>query len=191
MPQGRHDAMSPAMAPTKPVPIERVASFPPISDAGAHTLILGSMPGVESLRMGQYYAHPRNAFWRLIGDLTGRDMQLPYPERVAVLLAHGIAVWDVLDSCVRRGSLDTAIDPASIRLHDFRSFYSAHPQVDRVFFNGAYAEATYQRHVPATLAPTQLHLRYQRLPSTSPANATHRYRDKLAAWRAILPAPPA
>jgi hypoxanthine-DNA glycosylase len=98
--------------------------FPPIADENTHTLILGSFPGIASLDAAQYYAHPRNQFWRLIGTVIGEPLhELPYDERVLKLLAHGIGLWDVLAACEREGSLDTAIrhanpnDFAAFRLH--------------------------------------------------------------------------
>ncbi len=88
-------------------------SFPPIANARARVLILGSMPGVASLEAGQYYAHPRNAFWRLVGDVAGRELAaLPYDDRLAALLDARIGLWDVIASAERAGSLDAAIrDP--------------------------------------------------------------------------------
>ena len=161
-----------------------VQSFPPIEDGGARLLILGSMPGKESLRAGQYYAHPRNAFWPIMGELAGADPVLPYPARVAALQAAGIALWDVLASCTRAGSLDSAINAASIVPNDFAAFFSAHPGITWVFFNGAMAEKVFHQRVRDSLEASAL--RYQRLPSTSPANAGMSYAQKLEVWRGIF-----
>ena len=155
-------------------------SFPPIVGEGAHTLVLGNMPSVMSLAAHQYYGNPRNAFWRITGDIFGFSADAPYDRRVTVLMAHGIAVWDALRSCRRIGSLDSAIEPDSMVPNDFHSFFAAHPGVSRVLFNGAAAEKNYYRFVDP--APD---LRYRRLPSTSPAQ-TMRYADKLAIWREAL-----
>ena len=153
--------------------------FPPIIADGATTLILGNMPSVMSLGAQQYYANPRNAFWRITGEIVGFDAAAPYEERVSALTAHGIAVWDVLRSCLRVGSLDSAVEPESMVANDFHGLFERHPTITSVYFNGAAAEKNYHRLVPS--APD---LRYLRLPSTSPAQ-TMRYADKLAAWRVI------
>ena len=110
----------------------RIQCFPPIADAGATVLILGSMPGEESLRAGQYYAHPRNAFWPIMGDLFGAGPGLDYAARARVLKSNGIALWDVLASCARDGSLDSAIAGDSILANDFPAFFLAHPGIARV-----------------------------------------------------------
>jgi hypoxanthine-DNA glycosylase len=162
----------------------RIRSFPPVARRDAHTLILGSMPGAASLAAGRYYAHPRNAFWRIVADLLGFAAEAPYPERKRALQGAGIALWDVLHSCVREGSLDTRIDDASEVAHDFRAFFRTHPRIERVFFNGAKAEASFRRHVvPGLRHSPSMH----RLPSTSPAHAALDEGRKRAAWRAILP----
>lgn len=159
-----------------------VHSFEPLGDERATTLILGSMPGVVSLKVQQYYAHPQNAFWKIMGELFGAGPNLPYPERVQRLCDSRVAVWDVLELCTRDGSLDSAIVESSIVANDFEGFFRTHPGIDRVFFNGAKAEASYQRYVPPAEGVT-----YTRLPSTSPANASMRFEDKLAAWRVVTP----
>jgi len=162
-----------------------IHSFAPVADAKAQLLILGSMPGVESLRAGQYYAHPRNAFWRIMGDLIGATPDLPYEKRVNRLTRSGIALWDVLAACTREGSLDAAIDEESIIANDLVSFLAQHPRITRVFFNGATAERCFVRHVQPALESGILQL--QRLPSTSPAHAAMSYSEKLQAWRCIMP----
>lgn len=165
-----------------------VRSFPPVADRSSRLLILGSMPGVASLRAGEYYAHPRNAFWRIMGDLLGVDPGAPYRERLAALLAEGIALWDVLASCARAGSLDADIDEASIVANPLARFLRAHPRIRTVCFNGAKAEAAFRRHVLPELASERGQLAFHRLPSTSPANASIAYPRKLAAWRAACSA---
>lgn len=141
------------------------------------------MPGEESLRAGEYYAHPRNAFWKLMGDLFNAGPELPYIERTRQLKKSGIALWDVLASCVRKGSLDSAIAADSITANDFQTFFAGHRNVTRVFFNGAKAEHSFQRHVMPGLPA--LPLQFTRLPSTSPAHAARSYAQKLMAWRVI------
>ncbi len=161
-----------------------IQCFPPIEDAAARILVLGSMPGKESLRAQQYYAHPRNAFWTILGKLVGATPALAYDDRTAALKSAGIALWDVLASCTRDGSLDSAIDATSTTPNDFAAFFRAHPGITRVYFNGAMAESCFRKLVlpSQTFRP----LNYQRLPSTSPANAAIPYQRKLDAWRVLL-----
>jgi hypoxanthine-DNA glycosylase len=162
-----------------------VYSFPPIASGTARVLILGTMPGRVSLRERQYYAHPQNAFWRIIGGILGFDPAIPYEARVAVLQSAGIAIWDVLRSCIRPSSLDSAIDPSSAVPNDFATFLAEHRQIRRICFNGATAEALYRKHVRLCLAP-QPNVQHVRLPSTSPANASVPLPEKIRAWEAIL-----
>jgi len=162
-------------------------SFPPVADSSARVLILGSMPGAASLTAQQYYAHPRNAFWRIMGDLIGAGPDLPYAQRLEKLKAAGIALWDVIAECHRPGSLDSAIVGASVMANDFSAFLAVHRSIDRVFFNGGAAETNFRRHVLPQLE--NLGLSYGRLPSTSPAHAARAYAEKLAAWRVIVEPP--
>lgn len=161
-----------------------IYSFPPVATPTAHTLILGSMPGDASLRAGQYYAHPRNLFWPILGELIGAHPTLAYADRLQRLGEAGIALWDVLQCCEREGSLDTRIDPRSIVPNDFLGFLKQHPHITRIFFNGAMAETSFRRHVLKSLAQPQL--TYQRLPSTSPANAGYSFARRLDAWRTLI-----
>ena len=164
--------------------MSHIYSFPPIEDVTARVLILGSMPGKESLRAQQYYAHPRNAFWRIMSDLINASPTLPYEARIEIVKQAGIAVWDVLDSCVRASSMDADIDTTSINPNNFEAFFLTHPHVTHVFFNGALAEKCYQMHIMPGLQAQPLH--YSRLPSTSPAHAAMPYEKKLNAWKDIL-----
>jgi double-stranded uracil-DNA glycosylase len=163
-----------------------VQSFPPIANARARVLILGSMPGRASLAAGQYYAHPQNLFWRILGEVTGAAASSTYAVRTRALKSCGIALWDVLQSCAREGSLDAAIDDATIRANDFRSFYRAHPRIAHVFFNGAKAEACYRKHVQPLLADAPAPPICHRLPSTSPANASMTRAHKQRVWQQAL-----
>lgn len=164
----------------------RISGFAPIFTADAHTLILGSMPGGESLKQGQYYANPRNVFWRIMSTLTGNENDLPYERRLQMLNDHRIALWDVLHSCERAGSLDSAIEVSSAQANDFRGFLAMNSNIRRIFFNGTFAEVCYRKHVLPQLSPAQAGIAIQRLPSTSPANASVRYEDKLRAWGVIF-----
>jgi hypoxanthine-DNA glycosylase len=168
--------------------INRVYSFPPISAPNTKVLILGSMPGEKSLLMNQYYAHPQNVLWRIMGDLLGAGRELAYDERVQKVLAKGIGMWEVLESCHRPGSLDSAINPLTMQPNNFNAFYADHPKVTHVFFNGGLAADAYKRRVMPTLLPQYGYIQYERLPSTSPAHASRNYQQKLEAWRRVLEA---
>ncbi len=163
--------------------MRRIAGFAPVAATDARILILGSMPGAASLAAGEYYAHPRNLFWPILGALVGAHPQLPYQQRLLVLQHAGIALWDVIANCVRPGSLDARIDPASIVVNDFARFFAAHPQIARIGCNGAAAATAFGRHVAPTLVRE---LPLLRLPSTSPAHAALSFEAKLAAWRVLL-----
>lgn len=162
--------------------------FPPVSDATARVLILGSMPGEASLRAQRYYAHPRNAFWPIMGELLGFPVaETGYAERCGRLTRAGIALWDVLAACTRRGSLDTSIVASSMVVNDFAAFFADHPRVDCVCFNGGLAERVYRQRVLPSLPEPAAALRLRRMPSTSPANAALTLGAKTAAWREVLP----
>ncbi len=166
-----------------------VRSFLPIADEGARILILGSMPGVASLAAGEYYAHPRNAFWPLMGELVGAGPELPYDARCEKLRVASIAVWDVLRECRREGSLDARIETATEVANDFSALLNDCPQIERIGFNGQKAETAFHRHVAKTLPEEQLaRLAFARLPSTSPAHASLRFEEKLRMWKAWLQA---
>ncbi|HEX5051676.1 MAG TPA: DNA-deoxyinosine glycosylase [Planctomycetota bacterium] len=163
-----------------------VSSFRPIAAADARVLILGSMPGVRSLRERQYYAHPQNAFWSILGAVCGFSPSLAYRERTRLLVEHGIALWDVLHSCERPGSLDSSIVAASRRANDFASFFRRHPDIAVVLCNGGTAFSLYGRTVVPALPGPFAELPCVRMPSTSPAHAGLRPPQKLAAWREVL-----
>ena len=152
--------------------------FPPVVAESTHTLILGSFPGEASLAATQYYAHPRNQFWRLLGAVIGEPLhEFDYPPRLEHVLKHGIGVWDVLAACTREGSLDVAIRNATP--NDFASFREYAPQLKKVCFNGKTA---------GRFAPVIAEAGYQTLvlPSSSPANAMLSFDQKLRLWREIL-----
>ena len=159
--------------------------FPPIAEHDAEILILGSLPGRKSLEMQQYYAHPQNAFWKLIARIYNRGSSLPYMQRVEVLTANRIALWDVLAAAERPGSLDSSIVSASARVNDFAAFYRNHPQVSRIYFNGRRAEELYRRFVLPGLSAEFAALRYVSMPSTSPAHAGMPFAEKLVRWKRI------
>lgn len=164
----------------------QVESFPPVASGVARVLILGSMPGKASLRAQQYYAHPQNAFWRIAGTIVGFDPAAPYEVRIGLLRAAGIALWDVLKSCTRESSLDSAIVPATAVPNDLPAFLGDHPQIRRICFNGAKAEALYTRLARPQLAASP-EVQHLRLPSTSPAHAALPFATKLQAWQVVRP----
>ena len=163
-----------------------IHGFAPLAGADSRLLILGSMPGAASLAAGEYYAHPRNAFWTIIDSVFGVRRALPYAARMQGLSAHGIALWDVLQSCERAGSLDAAIVAASIIANDFQAFFATYPRIERIAFNGAAAERAFQRHVQPPLGAAGRALPSRRLPSTSPAHAGMTLSGKIERWRAFL-----
>ncbi|MBS0423010.1 MAG: DNA-deoxyinosine glycosylase [Proteobacteria bacterium] len=160
-----------------------IYSFPPIAGNQAKILILGSMPGEASLAAQQYYAHQRNAFWPIMTQLLHIDPQASYQEKITALQSSPIALWDVLKSCKRTGSLDSMIESGTQISNDFPSFFSTHRKITHVFFNGGTAEASFKRYV---LPGSSLDLTFVRLPSTSPANARLSFDDKCKAWHNML-----
>jgi hypoxanthine-DNA glycosylase len=164
----------------------RLRGFPPIARSAATRLVLGSMPGEASLAKGEYYGHPRNAFWPILGALLGFDPDAPYVERCEALRRARIALWDVLACCERPGSLDADIVASSIVPNDFGTFFAAHPQIRIIYFNGSTAESAFRRHVRALLPERLRTLPGIRLPSTSPAHAGRSFEAKRAAWSCLL-----
>ena len=162
-----------------------VCSFPPIAAPDARVLILGSVPSIASLARQQYYGHPQNSFWPIMGRLFGAGREVPYEERKRILHERGVAVWDVLRECHREGSLDADILVESESPNDFAAFFHGHPQIATIFFNGQRSEAMFRRHVMPIIADLDRSLRYVRLPSTSPAHAGRNFAQKLAVWRAV------
>ena len=166
----------------------RCLGFAPLGDETATVLILGSMPGRESLRQRRYYGHPRNAFWPIMGSIYGAGPEYDYDERVDRLASRGVAVWDVLESCIRPGSLDSAIESESARCNDFAAYFANHTAIRRIVFNGRAAADLYRRHVMPALTVEYPH-RHCPAPSTSPAHATLSVADKCERWREALLAP--
>lgn len=162
--------------------------FAPLARTDARVLVLGSMPGVASLAAAEYYAHPHNVFWPIMTALVGVPADAPYGQRVAALTTRGVALWDVVATCRRPGSLDAAIEPDSIVPNDFAAFFARHPRIGAVFCNGSAALRLYRRLVLPDLAPAARALPLTGLPSTSPAHAARGFDAKLAAWRAVAAA---
>ena len=159
-------------------------SFAPVAGNHAKILILGSMPGEASLAANQYYAHHRNAFWPIITQWLKIHPDAPYEEKITALKSSQIALWDVLKSCKRTGSLDSMIEIDTQTINDFQSFFATHKKITHVFFNGGKAEACFKRYV---LAKNDLGLiKLSRLPSTSPANARLSFDDKCRIWHEMI-----
>lgn len=159
--------------------------FPPVARSDARVLILGSLPGRRSIAEQQYYAHPRNAFWPIMKELYG--IQGNYQDRIRQLVGNRIALWDVLQSSIRPGSLDASIALDSARVNDFNTFFREHVDVHVIAFNGKKAEQMFRKFVDP--GSTDSGIRQFGLPSTSPAYAAMPFSGKLAQWRqAIGPA---
>lgn len=165
--------------------MNEINCFTPIAREDAKVLILGSMPGVESLNQQQYYAHPRNSFWYIMATLFKFDLDADYNKRTAALIKNRIALWDVLNRCIRKGSLDTAIETDSIIRNDFLSFFKQHSKIKYVFFNGQKAEKEFKRFILPELGSEYDYLQFQILPSTSPAMANLNKDQKLEIWRQV------
>lgn len=155
-------------------------SFPPIAAPSARLLILGSLPGQESLRQQQYYAHPRNVFWRVMGALLDIPADSSYPQRCQALTDAGIALWDVCASAHRPGSLDGAIKSNSVVPNDIANFLAQHPKIQLICFNGGTAATLFRKHI-CLENPMQTH----QLPSTSPAHASLSFEEKVRRWSII------
>ena len=155
---------------------ERIVCFEPVAEQDARLLILGTMPSVESLRQSFYYAHPRNAFWPIMADVLGQLRPETVEEKKRLLTSHGIALWDVAHSCVRPGSLDSAI--RDVVANDFGALFARCPNIEKILFNGATAQKLFHRLVNALPVDCVL----AQMPSTSPAY-TLAYERKLALWR--------
>jgi len=162
--------------------VSRKRAFDPVVDANTRLLILGSLPGDASLRAGQYYGYPRNAFWRLLSGVVGRDLAaLSYEDRLAALMVAGVGLWDVIASAERPGSLDAAIRAPEAA--DLRGLVATLPALRAVAFNGDKAAKLGR----AVLADRPEGVALIDLPSSSPAHARP-FEEKAAAW-AVLSRP--
>lgn len=157
---------------------ELIKSFPPIVGDNPKVLILGSMPGVQSLKLEEYYGFGRNQFWKIMCDLFGFDSELSYGIRVEKLMENSIALWDVIHSCTRKGSLDTDIQ--NITVNDIPGFLKQHPSITSIYLNGGKAEQVLRKYYSSELEQYDV----IRLYSTSPASAIS-YQMKLEQWSQI------
>jgi hypoxanthine-DNA glycosylase len=166
---------------------ERSAGFAPIAAPDARVLILGSLPSIKSLQKHEYYGNPQNAFWRVMGELFDAGPEIPYAHRAEKLMHHRIAIWDVLLSSKRPGSMDAAIDLASATPNDFQMFYDEHPLLEMLCFNGKKAAELYERLVAPLGLSTIESVEFRTMPSTSPAYASMKLDEKVRYWSAIQP----
>jgi len=164
--------------PGEGAPACRLQGLAPVVRPHTRLLVLGSFPGVASLRAQQYYGHPQNHFWKILGALwTLPLMQMPYAERLAALQARGVGLWDVYGACEREGSLDADIRAAE--LNDFAALLRQCPLLEAIAHNGG-ESYRHARHTSAFGLPVY------KLPSTSPANASWSFDRKLAAWAEVM-----
>ncbi len=162
---------------SSPAPARRVG-LPPLTCADTRLLLLGSFPSVASLNAGQYYAHPRNQFWPLLGALFELDLAaMPYAARVDAVLRRGVGIWDVYAACRREGSLDTSITAGEA--NDLAGLVATLPRLQGIAHNGG-ASARFLRQTRGLAAQVW------QLPSSSPANASWSFARKLAAWRVVF-----
>lgn len=160
-------------------------SFAPLIGSQPHTLILGSMPSQISLDCQQYYANQNNAFWWIMTQIIACDDCLDYDRKTKLICDSGFAVWDVLASCQRKGSLDSNIQRSSETANDLLSLIQDNPSFRVIAFNGAAAKQIFMRHCSTILAEHP-QLRWRQLPSTSPAHAAMQKSEKLVVWREAL-----
>jgi len=156
-----------------------ISSFPPIIEKNAETLILGTMPGLTSLMKQEYYGHPQNAFWKIMFSIFDK---LPIPEefqeKINLLIKNKIALWDVLQLCERKGSLD--INIKNQIENDFDSLFAEYPNIKRILFNGKESHKYFVKKFGLIEGIT-----YYVMPSTSPAN-TVTFEKKLQFWSEVL-----
>ncbi|SIT95602.1 G/U mismatch-specific uracil-DNA glycosylase [Epilithonimonas bovis DSM 19482] len=157
--------------------MSRISSLPPIVDNSSKILILGSVPGVKSLQMQQYYAHPQNNFWKLMFHLLDTEFSSDYHTRLQLLKKHRIALWDVIESCERKGSKDT--DIKSEIDNDIQELINSHPNIKIIFCNGQKSYKNLLKVVGKNfIIPIVV------LPSTSPLH-TIKFEEKLEQWKII------
>jgi len=163
----------------------RISGFPLVVGERPRVLILGSVPSATSLARDEYYGLPQNAFWKIMGDLFGAGQNLPYAERLKIITCQGIALWDVLDSCYRKGSLDSAIDDRTAKTNDFEILFRDHCAITDVFFNGKKAASIFKQRIMPAIENSRPSKTFVTLPSTSPALASMTYAEKLDQWAAV------
>ena len=159
--------------------MQKISSFPPIANKDSKILILGSIPGVKSLEMQQYYAHPQNKFWKIICEIFNEEFTTNYQQRIEILEKHHIALWDVIDTCERKGSLDSEI--RNEEANKIEELLQNFPNIKAIFCNGQKSHKNLQK-----ILGKKFRLPIIVLPSTSPAYTGLSYFDKLNLWYIIL-----
>jgi len=159
--------------------MQKISSFPPIINKHSEILILGSIPGIRSLEMQQYYAHPQNKFWKIICEIFSEEFTTNYQQRIKILEKHHIALWDVIDTCERKGSLDSEI--RNEEANKIEELLQNFPNIKAIFCNGQKSYKNLQK-----ILGKKFRMPIIVLPSTSPAYAGLSYFDKLKSWYIIL-----
>lgn len=156
--------------------------LPPVVDTSTKVLIVGSMPGKLSLEKQQYYGNPRNHFWAIIGQIVKRTIPEDYKMRIELLKENGIGLWDTIESCERKGSLDAAI--RNEKPNDFKTLFKQYPNIELVLFNGGKAFEVFNKHIGVEVLDERA---YQKMPSTSPIPGKNikSFDEKLADWRVM------
>jgi len=160
-------------------------AFEAVESPDARVLILGTLPSVKSLERHEYYAHPRNAFWWIMGELIGAKPELTYKERLRRLRGSGIALWDVCRAAERAGSSDANILLETVEPNDFRAFLCEHSRIELICFNGQPAARLFRAKAFSQLASTRP-IQQRVLNSTSPASARLTREEKLLCWREAI-----
>ncbi|MFJ7669178.1 DNA-deoxyinosine glycosylase [Lysinibacillus sp. NPDC097195] len=156
--------------------------LPPVVDAATKVLIVGSMPGKLSLEKQQYYGNPRNHFWSIIGQILKQEIPINYEQRIALLKENCIGLWDTIESCERKGSLDAAI--RNEKPNDFQALFTKYPNIELVLFNGGKALEVFKKHIGLAELEGRT---YYKMPSTSPIPGKNikSFDEKLADWRVM------
>jgi len=154
----------------------------PVVDSATKVLIVGSMPGKQSLEKQQYYGNPRNHFWPIMGELLETEVPDNYVKRIALLKHNAIGLWDTIETCEREGSLDAAI--RNEKPNDFQTLFEKYPNIQLVLFNGAKAFEVFKKHIGLELLEERA---YKKMPSTSPIPGKNikSFAEKLEDWRII------
>ncbi len=160
-----------------------IKGFPPIETSECEILVLGSMPGADSLKFSQYYAHKQNAFWFIMGECFGAGFDVEYDERLKILNKNKIALWDVLQQCKREGSLDSQIH--NEQPNDLSLFVDKHKKLRRILFNGKKSEQLFNKHISLSKIRS-IKINFIGLPSSSPAMAMLNKQQKCKLWHQAL-----